>query len=706
MSEVLRLVKDLEVMSNHLNIGILKHHYNSYSPATSRPLRESINHFYMKELEASDYRSAYHLFCDWLYGWNVTDSSDMVETSDYLKMDRTPRDIQMSMERERQDCARLMGTFETLTGLSRRQLKKLYAEVESEIPRLGQGIETLSVSMKQEEPQNNEKLWATEQKDTLQLIPELTDEEQRELEDDFQEAPAEIPDVTEATLNETSMTLSFIPRNRRDSSFGRSSIGGNVDHQTAMAEAARNQMERKSVVGANVNRGSFSFIPGKGQEDGSSTSARTLDMQRDIDHVYIQLDVIAEYTLISLLTISVVIACSELLGDKQQFTKACSLAHELSMDFISNTLKTNWILLNLEIPDQMSFSVLRETKRLGEALGTIIGLRNLPHGAPKLRMRKLHYKYATIHDLLRLVDVNLLPSFIPAHTEGVKCAKFSSFDSFLWMTGGYDCIIRISDIRASNNHICLAQYVGHKSIVSDVHFSKNDTHIVSSSFDRTVIIWNSQTAVAEKVLNGHVDAILSCDISPDNRYIASGSMDNTARLWDFMTGECISVIKKHTRWIKVVKFTPDGRFLITAGMDKKIYLWDLKILINSKSPTHSRTFDSFNDYVLDLAVTRPTLMLATCRDSTIHLFDYMSGHELQVVSLGPSWACTICFSENGEYFATGSFDNNVNIFRTRDFVKIRQIRVFNLGILCVQFPIDQSYLAVGTSEGFLQQIVL
>lgn len=288
----------------------------------------------------------------------------------------------------------------------------------------------------------------------------------------------------------------------------------------------------------------------------------------------------------------------------------------------------------------------------------------------------------------------------------MKCAQFSQFDSNLWLTGGYDCIIRITDIRPSNKHMCLAQYVGHKSIVTDVHFCHEDGNIVSSSFDRTVKIWNARTALPDRTLSGHTDGVTTCDVSPDGRYIASGSLDTTVRFWDFSNGECITIIKKHTRWLKVVRFSPDSRYLATAGMDRRIYLWDTKILTNSRSPTHSRLWENFGDYVLDMVLFKPNFLLACARDSTIRLFDYINGHELQSVSLSPSWACTIALSKNEEYFATGSFDNNINIFRVKDFSKVREIRAFNLGILCVRFPSDLGYVIAGTTEGFMQQIDL
>lgn len=126
-------------MSRSLRIGILQHHFNDSILSSLTCLEESIAHFHMRELEVSDYRSAYHQFCDWLYGWSVSDDSDPVKGRN-----RIPREILVNQEREIADCQRLMKTFETLTSMSLRHLKVCYTEIESQIPRLGQGLDTMN----------------------------------------------------------------------------------------------------------------------------------------------------------------------------------------------------------------------------------------------------------------------------------------------------------------------------------------------------------------------------------------------------------------------------------------------------------------------------------------------------------------------------------------------------------------------------------
>ena len=154
MGEFLKIWIDLGQMSKQLPIGILQHHYASYDPSEMQCLQESIAHFHMKDLEASDYRSAYHQFSDWLYGWNVSDEAELPNGK------RNPRDIQLTLDREKTDAHRLMKTFDTLSSLSLRHLKICYSDIEAEMPRLGQGLDTFTNIRKLGDSHDDEELVA------------------------------------------------------------------------------------------------------------------------------------------------------------------------------------------------------------------------------------------------------------------------------------------------------------------------------------------------------------------------------------------------------------------------------------------------------------------------------------------------------------------------------------------------------------------
>ncbi|ORZ39705.1 WD40-repeat-containing domain protein [Catenaria anguillulae PL171] len=443
-------------------------------------------------------------------------------------------------------------------------------------------------------------------------------------------------------------------------------------------------------------------------------------LQNDLDLVFLDVSMTMDLYMASIISIVVVLSFAELLNDRALYSRFSAHAQHLCVQLVSTSIRITWDLVRRAVP--ATGAPTPTAAQLGD-LGAFAQLMTLllktrahkPGDQTFLAMSRLHAKLAVLHQVFVGVDVFLFPPLVPAHTgslasamlggtSGVKSMSPTAFDNNIWATGGYDCKVRIWDMAEGG---CLAQFAGHKSIVTDVHFIKNDAFIVSSSFDKTIKVWNAQTATCERTLAGHTDAITSCDVSPDARYILSGGLDTTLRLWEFVSGDCLAVVKKHTRYIKCVKFSPDGRYAASAGLDRRVYIWDVKILAYSKNITHIRCIEAHDDYILALDMARPSLLVTTSRDMFVKLWDYMSGHCIYQISLAPAWACTVAFGSDAELFAVGCFDNSVHVFKTKTSERVRMLKVLNSGVLAVRFP-KRGYesVLVGTQEGFLQKLRL
>ncbi|KAJ3179020.1 hypothetical protein HDU85_004975 [Gaertneriomyces sp. JEL0708] len=357
---------------------------------------------------------------------------------------------------------------------------------------------------------------------------------------------------------------------------------------------------------------------------------------------------------------------------------------------------------------------------------------------PKPRYISLPSKLSLLHTLVSLsLDTHLFPPTIVAHKAAVKCLQPSIFDTALWGSAGYDGVVRIWDWREvqSQNasiggktkdtkpdkgaiekqsefggvvglHMPLSQYPIHKSIVTSLHFTPTNQHLVTTSFDRLCKITSAQSATTERVLAGHTDALTSSSLSPDSRYVATGSIDCSIRLWDFANGNCIAVVKKHLKWVKSVVFSADGRYLISAGLDKKIYVWDVKILCNASSISHTRLIEGCEDYILDLATARPSVLASTCRDGKVRLHDYMSGQQVWEYDMDPLWGCCLDFNYDGKWLAIGCFDGSVSILDAKSGKRVRVIRCMNSGVACLRWSREGSYICVGTQEGWVQMVLL
>jgi WD40 repeat protein len=72
------------------------------------------------------------------------------------------------------------------------------------------------------------------------------------------------------------------------------------------------------------------------------------------------------------------------------------------------------------------------------------------------------------------------------------------------------------------------------SSANGVAFSPNGKLLASSTFDKTVRLWDAATGEARgEPLTGHTDHVIAVAFSPeDSNLLASASADKTVRLWD------------------------------------------------------------------------------------------------------------------------------------------------------------------------------
>jgi WD40 repeat protein len=207
-------------------------------------------------------------------------------------------------------------------------------------------------------------------------------------------------------------------------------------------------------------------------------------------------------------------------------------------------------------------------------------------------------------------------------------------------------------------HPTLYLETGHLALIPSVAISPNGRLLATSSFDRTIKLWDIETARELRTFAGHGNAVRSVAFSPDGTLIVSGSGDRQVRVWDVATGTCIVVLRGHKNIVATVAFSPDGQQIASGGYDRNIHLWDLK------TRQLARTLGPHPGNVEAVAFSPDGQILASGgnfvrgpnRPNSVHLWDLSRKSHLTVIPIDSViWNNTVSlhFTPNGKMLIGG-----------------------------------------------------
>jgi len=91
---------------------------------------------------------------------------------------------------------------------------------------------------------------------------------------------------------------------------------------------------------------------------------------------------------------------------------------------------------------------------------------------------------------------------------------------------------------------CLRKFEkAHSKEVTSLMFSKDDSQLLSASFDMTVRIHGLKSGKTLKEFRGHSSYVNCVTFSPDGHQVLSASSDGTVKVWNTKTTECQNTFK-------------------------------------------------------------------------------------------------------------------------------------------------------------------
>jgi len=141
----------------------------------------------------------------------------------------------------------------------------------------------------------------------------------------------------------------------------------------------------------------------------------------------------------------------------------------------------------------------------------------------------------------------------------------------------------------------------HYEAVRDLAIAPGDEKFVSCSDDKTLKIWDFNSATVEKDLEGHGSDVTTVDWHPFRSFVASGGKDQLLKFWDPKTPKvnisttnieegtekrvvpkgtelCSLYEHKHLNTITKVLFNQNGNWIITSGRDQIVKLYDIRTM--------------------------------------------------------------------------------------------------------------------------------
>ncbi|KAJ6645329.1 F-box-like/WD repeat-containing protein ebi [Pseudolycoriella hygida] len=303
------------------------------------------------------------------------------------------------------------------------------------------------------------------------------------------------------------------------------------------------------------------------------------------------------------------------------------------------------------------------------------------------------------------------------HESGVYLCAWNPISDLL-ASGSVDATARIWDMRDDStnlNGLVLPHWMNDCSaimkafkIVCSLNWNSNGTLLATGCFDGHVRIWTAEGKLIYK-LGADQGRIYALKWNKQGNYCLSAGKDGTM-IWDVAAGFCIHAFcfhsgitldvdwrtstsfascgddgiihvcergvnkpiksfQGHTDDVNAIRWDPQGTLLASCSDDKTVKFWSMKQDTCVRDlQAHSKQIISVEWSPSGSGTINPNmnLILASASfDSTVRLWDVERGACIYTLTECINPVCSIAFSPDGRFLASGGSNKYVNIWSTR-----------------------------------------
>lgn len=157
-----------------------------------------------------------------------------------------------------------------------------------------------------------------------------------------------------------------------------------------------------------------------------------------------------------------------------------------------------------------------------------------------------------------------------------------------------------------------------------------------------------------RVLKGHQAKVLCSDWSPDKRHIVSSSQDGKLIVWDAFTTSKEHSVTMPTTWVMACAYAPSGNLIACGGLDNKVTVYPVNS--DDEMQAKKKTVGTHTSYTSCCIFPNSDQQILTgSGDSTCALWDVESGQLLQSFHghTGDVMSIDLAPNETGNTFVSG-----------------------------------------------------
>lgn len=259
----------------------------------------------------------------------------------------------------------------------------------------------------------------------------------------------------------------------------------------------------------------------------------------------------------------------------------------------------------------------------------------------------------------------------------------------------------------------LGQLNGHNGIVTSIVVGKDSNGnplVVSGGRDKKVIVWkldlNAQLQEGQtdrvvgkpfKALSGHSHFISGLAITKDSSQVVSSSWDKTLRLWDLNTFKTKALMTGHTKDVLCCGISHDGRLILSGSMDRTLRYWNTKgELKHTETP-----FEGWVSSITQVKQEKTNFVAVGSHDLQVRLFGSGDQGFLKAISGYDYGVVSTASDDNGEFLFSAEKNGKVKTHKlTGDNAELKNEFDVDADINAICYDTAfYTMIAVATSRG-------